>query len=109
MKKIVLGLLMSVVVVGVVNAKGPKGFDPAKMEERKTEMFGKIDANKDGKISRVEFMDFHSKMAEERFDKVEKADKDSISKDEFMKFKPEHKGHKLGGKKGMPKPEKAVE
>jgi Ca2+-binding EF-hand superfamily protein len=44
--------------------------------------FDLIDANKDGKVSRQEYVDFHAKQAGKRFDGVDKEKKGYVTKEE---------------------------
>ena len=46
--------------------------------------FNLIDANKDGKVSRKEYVEFHSKQAGKRFDQVDKDKKGYVTKEEVQ-------------------------
>jgi Ca2+-binding EF-hand superfamily protein len=46
--------------------------------------FDLIDANNDGKVSRKEYVEFHSKQAGKRFDQVDKNKKGYVTKEEVQ-------------------------
>jgi len=100
MKKLLLALCMSVLAFGVANAAEGKGAE--KMQERKTEIFQKMDANGDGKVTKEEFMAFSTKKAEKRFEEIDTKNQGFFTKDEFLAAK-----HMHMMKKGE-KPAKAV-
>ena len=48
--------------------------------------FNLIDANKDGKVSRKEYVKFHSKQAGNRFDQVDKGKKGYVTREEVQQI-----------------------
>jgi hypothetical protein len=48
--------------------------------------FSLIDANKDGKVTRKEYLEFHRKQAGKRFDRVDKTKKGYVTREEVQQF-----------------------
>jgi Ca2+-binding EF-hand superfamily protein len=48
--------------------------------------FNLIDANKDGKVTRKEYVEFHRKQAAKRFDRVDKQKKGYVTREEVEQF-----------------------
>jgi Ca2+-binding EF-hand superfamily protein len=97
---VLLGAVTLLLLVGSDGFPGAaKGQDEALVAAFKAR-FDLIDANKDGKVTRDEYVKFHAKQADKRFNQIDKGKKGYVTKEEVEQIA-EKASEKMKEKKKM--------